>query len=699
MAPRIDQGTIIVLDIGRNVASSEEKIGNSFFLNAKECTARILERKVMTQAKNYVGVILLGSKITNNSMADQCEGAFRHIEVLAPLQTPTWQMIRDLPNEPSKRKGDWFDALIVAADQFKQIEEVNILNKKIILMTNFQAPSQIDEDQVEMVLKGFKEENFEVDVIGLDIYDQCHKGDDIDLARHFVQTTKGASASFEYTKQYLLFQRQKATKAVPWHSELSFGPNVKIPISSYIRLKDEPVVKTWKKAVKDPVTSTSSTTEGVMKNNTNQSNADDIVKGYHYGQQIIPLSDCDKTMLYESGVKSLSVYGFTHASNIKWQNLNGDGLSYVFGKKDDKKAQYAVRCLVECLHELKLVGIVRRVYNNGNAPKMYVLTPVIDTNDFVCLSMIAICFKEDIKNMAFPQTKQKKFACTEEQVSAFKDLIKAMDLTSAYDDTFDDTEAFPIAETVSPTAQYVLDCIAYRAMNPGKSLPQPRDEIMSLFKMPPTIEKRSRDPIDKLKKMLNLKKVEPKQKRRNQTQYHIPTPTVIHAADPNHTNEEINFPKVQVPISNSKSVAHIGTVDPVNDFQTLFRNGKSLVDLAPDMTKAIENLIYCNLDGNYSKAFNTLAYFRNECVKVDPSPYNTWLQTFKSALNSYNKKIDVCDKMLEKKLGLILKKENNLSTFDVEISHEDSQLYENDTMPYDTELSVRPEVNGLFDEI
>lgn len=99
MAPKIDQGTIIILDIGRNAASPEEKTESSFFLNAKECTARILERKVITQGKNFVGVILLGSKMTNNSMADQCAGAFRHIEVLAPLQTPTWKMIRDLPNE------------------------------------------------------------------------------------------------------------------------------------------------------------------------------------------------------------------------------------------------------------------------------------------------------------------------------------------------------------------------------------------------------------------------------------------------------------------------------------------------------------------------------------------------------------------------------------------------------------------------
>ena len=98
------QATLIILDIGRNVSTAEEKGEKSFFENAKECTARIIERKVLSQGKNLVGIILLGSKKTKNNMASQYDGAFKHIEVLSELQTPTWKMIRSLPEKVNKTR-------------------------------------------------------------------------------------------------------------------------------------------------------------------------------------------------------------------------------------------------------------------------------------------------------------------------------------------------------------------------------------------------------------------------------------------------------------------------------------------------------------------------------------------------------------------------------------------------------------------
>lgn len=95
----MSQATVIILDIGRNVSTADEKNQKSFFERAKECTARILERKILSQGKNLVGILLLGSKKTKNNMASQYEGAFRHIELLTELQTPTWNMIRNLPEK------------------------------------------------------------------------------------------------------------------------------------------------------------------------------------------------------------------------------------------------------------------------------------------------------------------------------------------------------------------------------------------------------------------------------------------------------------------------------------------------------------------------------------------------------------------------------------------------------------------------
>ncbi|XP_028179482.1 X-ray repair cross-complementing protein 5-like [Ostrinia furnacalis] len=708
MPPKVDQAAIVILDIGRNVSTADEKGKKSFFEQARECVSRVIERKIMSQGKSLIGVMLLGSKKTQNNMAEQCDGAFRHIEFLAELQSPTWKLIRDLPEQPSKSRGDWMDALIVAADHFKNgLGSVKADSKKIILMTNFMSPTCLDENDIEKVLTGFKEEEFELDVIGLDIFEEHLKSEDIQLARKFVEATNGASASFEYAMQYLLYHKKRAVNVRPWNVDLSIGPNIKIPVSTYIRLKDEPPVKTWLKAVKDPVTLTASSREGIMSsrvhiNTDNQEvvEADSVIKGYHYGQQIIPFAECDKSLLYESGEKSLNLYGFTNADNINWQSLTGDGLQYIFGRKGDKKAKLAVRCLTECLHELSLVGIVRRVYNRGNAPKMFAIMPVIDTNDYICLSMIPICYKEDIKYMTFPSTNLKRYECSKEQVDAFKDLIKAMDLMKAYDDSYEDTEAFPIAETVSPSVQYILDCIAFRAMNPGKPLPEPRDEIMMLFKRPPMVEKRSKEPLEKIKNLFTLTKVEVKTRDRKKPDQQVGAYVDNQTADikPDNQINDVDMPSIKLPVTKKdNTVTKVGTVDPVNDFKVLIENRKPLVDISISMTEAIKNLVYCNFDGIYTKALSAMKAFREECVKSDPTPYNNWIKKFKLELGDRNKD-ELINLITENQLNFILKEENNSSTYE-NADGDESQLYETDTVPDATELTMNTEMNDFFNDM
>lgn len=559
-------------------------------------------------------------------------------------------------------------------------------------------------------IKGFKEEGYEVDILGPDIYSDEHDKESIQLARQFVESTDGATATFEHTMQYLLFHRKKAVKAMPWNVDLSIGPNIKIPVSSYIRLKVEPALKKWMKAVKDPIANTTSTSETLVKIRefVNQDNEkveqSDTITGYHYGQKIVPFSECDKDMLYKSGEKCLSIYGFTNADNIQWQNLSGDGLQYVYARKDDKKAQEVLKCLVMNLHELNLVGIVRKVHNNNNAPKMFALLPVIDTN-FVCLSMIALIYKEDIKQMSFPSTNLKKHECTNEQVNAFVDLIKAMDLTKAYDETFDDSEAFPIAECYSPSAQYVFDCIAFRAMNPDKPLPKPRKEIMDLFEVPPMLVKNAKEPINKIKTLFTLNKVKSKPKRNKDIGMDIdllqPLIDMQSGLDQNMKAEDAgvsDIPKVTMPAPEIPiTVKNISTVDPVGNYKALKNQNKTLSELGPEMTKVIENLIIYNIDGNYSKAVDAMKYLRNDYVKDDPTNYNSWLQKFKLELHESDKK-NVLNLIMENKVGFILKEENALSTYDTEDSHEESQLYENDTIPQSAELTIASEVQDMFDD-
>ncbi|XP_068617558.1 X-ray repair cross-complementing protein 5-like [Battus philenor] len=701
MSKKVEQATLLILDIGKNTADAEEKGAKSFFEETIECTKRIIERKIMSQGKDLVGIILLGSKNTKNNMASQCPGAFKHIELFIELEVPSWKMIRDLPIAPTNKCGDWFDALIVAADFFKNgVSGIKCCNRRIILMTNFKKNSSIDEDGFKQALQGFQEEDFQVDVIGIDIYSEPCKESGIKFIRKFVEDTNGVTAQFDDTMRYLVFHKKKHVNAMPWNVDLCIGPNVKIPVSSYIRIRDDSIVKKWTQAVRDPITGKASSTEAVGKNriyvqNENRYVVDSVnlLNGYQYGQEVIPFDNQDKALLYKSGEKSLLVYGFTDSKKIQWQNFNGNGLLYIFGRKGDKKAQNAVKCLVTCLRELNLVGVVRRVYYKDVAPRMFALMPVIDSNDFICLSMAEICFKEEIKHMAFPQTELTKFACTKDQVDAFKDLIKNMDLTNAYEaDEFDDKEAFPVGETISPSAQYVLDCIAFRAMNPGKPLPPPRNDIMMLFKVPPLVEKRSTDVIERLKSLFILNKVEQSTRRVG-----IKTLDESPSKATDETNHS-NLPQVNLSLPiKPMPIRKIGTINPISDYQFLQDSGKVFSDLASEMISAIESLMFSNLNEHCVKAIDAINFFRSESVKSDPTYYNNWILNFKCELYD-RKKHDIIELIREKQLNSIQKHENSLSNFDSK-DQDDSQIYEMDTAPGFTEMEISSEVNNLFNDM
>ncbi|XP_035444431.2 X-ray repair cross-complementing protein 5 [Spodoptera frugiperda] len=703
-----EQGTILILDIGRNVSAVDEKDEKCFFQSARECAARIIERKILNQGKNLIGIILVGSKTTNNNLAKQFDGAFKRIQVLSDMVTPTWEMIRQLPEQPTDTKGDWFEALIVAADYYKNVlSGVKLENKQIILLTNFKKKASFDPENIDEVLNGFVDEGYEVNVIGPDIEsEEYEKNESVQLVKRFIDSTGGATSTIDNIMKYdLLFHRKKLVKGTPWNVDLSIGPNIKIPVSAYIRTRDEPAVKNWVKSVKDPATGKSSKSESVTKTKeyineeTGQAvDGSNKISGHHYGQQIIPLSEIDKNLMYQSGVKCLSVYGFTSADNIQWQNLNGNGLSYVFGRKGDKKAQKVVRCLVECLHDLNLVCIVRKVHNNNNLPKLHVLMPVIDTNNYVCLSMIGICYKEEIKQMSFPTTNLKKHKCSEEQVNAFKDLISAMDLTNAYDDTFDDNEAFPVAECVSPSVQYVLDCIAFRALNPDKPLPKPREEIMTLFKVPPLLEENARKPLEKLKTLFTLTKVEQKKRQNKNLLMNIDQ-----MQNPNQTDNPITpnmqSYKVHMPTKDEaeNAIKSISTINPVEDFKALQSQNKDLSELTKGMIKAIESLILYNIDGKYNKALDAMKHLRMEFIKSDPTDYNNWIKKLKSDLVEHGK-TEVLNQIIENQVSFILKRENELSNYEEEHSHDESQLFENDTIPDSTEITISTDVLNMFDD-
>ncbi|XP_068618042.1 X-ray repair cross-complementing protein 5 [Battus philenor] len=688
------QATLIIFDIGINTL--EVQGDKNFFQRSKECITRIIERKIMSQENELIGIILMGSnKIDLNSEL------YKNIEIFNKLQAPSWEMIRNLPNKPTQSSNDWFSALIDATTYFTTAVKSNktkLIEKRIVIFTNFLKSTHINQDEIQKALEEFIKQNYRIDVIGCTVNSENCMTRDIHTVKKILETTNGISESFDQAMKEFIFYKKKIVTGNAWNVDLCIGNiknrKIKIPVSCYLRvktIKNDDFLKKWKHAVRDPITGKASNSQTVGKKTQYFDEANNIIKpenileGYQYGEAIIPLSELDKPLLYKSGPVSIDVYGFTAASNIKLETLNHDTLMYIYGQKGCKNANFAIKCLAQCLMDSpNLVGIARVVKKENKSARMYALFPVQE-EDFICLSMVSICFKEEIKCMAFPSTESAKFDFTLEQVDAFKDFIKNMDLDRDNNE-LDEYETFQIGEVPSPSVQHIFDAIVNRAKNPGEPLPPPRPDVMKLFEALPSLRNYANNSLQKLKSLFVLNYV------KNKDGINLSSNN-LDVSD-SAINDDKDITKAEQLDTVYKYVYNIGTVNPVNDLKLCLSEGKNFHVLEKEMTDAIEILIYSDLDERQSKALEAISFLRTEAVKSDPSFYNNWLKNLKSEL-VLRERNDIINLLKDNKIDYILNDENKLST----ITFENKDIYEVDTMEYFEENSVPSDVDELFNNM
>lgn len=100
MAPKkIETGLVIIIDVGINTGTVSDVDKKTFLAEAREFAARLIERKIISQSTDYIGIVLLGCKETENNLNIQCGGGYRHIKIHEVLDSPTWKMIENLPQK------------------------------------------------------------------------------------------------------------------------------------------------------------------------------------------------------------------------------------------------------------------------------------------------------------------------------------------------------------------------------------------------------------------------------------------------------------------------------------------------------------------------------------------------------------------------------------------------------------------------
>ncbi|KAL1449970.1 hypothetical protein WDU94_002436, partial [Cyamophila willieti] len=241
------------------------------------------------------------------------------------------------------------------------------------------------------------------------------------------------------------FTPKEERNAMPWNVDFLLG-DMAIPVTGYKWVGKEYTGNLWSLVLKEKQEHVVSTREYKIRSDPSLPalEVEQLVRGYHYGNTIIPMTDDEKkTMKYESGERGLRLICFTKKANVPLYVLQDDTV-YVITASAKSTNNSLLLSLIRQLAEEDLVCIVRQVYNRNNAPTVQVLYPIVEdveeeeeeTKKKYYFIMVRLPYAQFMNNIAVPEVIQfsSYFSKTQDSYSSadlnnMQDYVERLDLT------------------------------------------------------------------------------------------------------------------------------------------------------------------------------------------------------------------------------------------------------------------------------
>ncbi|KAJ9590743.1 hypothetical protein L9F63_016259, partial [Diploptera punctata] len=640
MARSPKEAIVIIIDVGSSIVSDGIDVKPDFLLRAIQCVSMIIKRKIFSESKDEIALVLLGTEHTENNLD------YDHIVVPFSLTLASWELLQYVENDlkESKIRADWLDAVVVGMDLLKEHSQAKLFaEKKIVLFTDLK--SNVTDDKVDIIIECMKKEDYNLIVIGPDTNINIKAEDDVDmddtnitngtdklkskielagshLLNKILNEVGGVICNFDEAVPQLMYFQKKNIRSQPWNIVMDIGPEIKIPVVGYKKIS-RAKLPTWKQ--------TSSSEKGIRveseriytRQDENQTSVDpeDVISGYSYGNTLVPMSDIDKiSMSYKSGPKCLSILGFTKSSNVPRYLLIGEGCMHFTAQKNDSNAASALSSLINAMKDLDMYAISRKVYRDNTATRLGVLFPKIAS--YECLVFAELPYSEDMRQFVFPPILTDKNKPSQEQLDAIDSLIDNMDLTAVKNEFGEQTEVLKPKSTFNPYLQHAYHSLAHRALNPDAPLPPVKEEILKLLRS--VFE-------DKPGYKLAIKQVE----KCNKT---FSLYSDVDAVNDKPIQEATDLKKVTMESLMESKIVEVGSVKPVEDFKFLIEQSQPFVEVCSQMQKVITNVVF----------------------EKDPSIYNDWIPKFRENLVERGR-MPFWKRIVDGKLGLISSDESEIS--------------------------------------
>ncbi|KAK9758053.1 hypothetical protein RND81_01G203500 [Saponaria officinalis] len=683
--------------------------------------AMLLEKKLIYNKYDEVGIVLFGTADTNNDLTREV-GGYENIVVLKDIKVVDGDLV-DVVEQLQRGTvpGDFLDAIVVGMDMLiKKYGPTNKGKKRLCLISN--ALSRLrdpfegtKDDQVSTIAMQMTEHAIKLECIVVrgklsTDADKNIMDENDHLLELFTRTTSAKTVYVESSTALLGALRTRSIAPVTiFRGDLEVSPDLKIKVWVYKKTSEERFPTLKKYSDKAPATDRFATHE--IKVDYEYKSIQDPdktvppeqrIKGYRYGPEVVPISSDEWEAVKFKPEKSVKLLGFTDAKNILRQYFMKD-VNLFIAEPGKKESVIAVSALARAMKEMNKVAIVRCVWRQGQAGVVIgVLTPNISINENVPDSLYfnVLPFAEDVREFQFPSFRNlpAAFQPTEEQQNAADNLVQMLDLAPPAKE-----EILMPDFTPNPVLERFYHFLELRRKTPDAAVP-PLDEALKMITEPnPEFVSHNKSVIDEFRKHFEVKE-NPKIKKSARSLREKPSGSddEKEAAEDRHLEKPLisieNVPTAKIELKSIENVPiakiemksienvptamiengeekpsssnannsittvdKIGKVTPVQDFEAMISRRDN-----PDwVTKAIKGMKSNILDlledsyagNNYDQAIDCLVALRKGCV-IEEEP--KLFNDFLKYLCRYcqgHDMNDFCDLLVSKGMTLIAKSE------------------------------------------
>ncbi|TNV73932.1 hypothetical protein FGO68_gene16167 [Halteria grandinella] len=702
------EAIVVILDVSptmkKALGGADGEENSSRIQVAIDSVKMLIEQKLLYSTNCEMGVVLMGTQKTDNHLADQIGGGqYANVTTFRAIEKLNLDALRSVTEgiaceDRAATKGDMVDGLIVAMDMMARHCGTKKYKRRIFVITDGERETKYDQDDFKTIASSMNETDTRLNVITLDFCEDLDEEDDEEEEpkpkapnpnetkpqqknREFLvkltNKVKGAIFPASVAMQiYQQFKKKEVSARSKFRGNLDLARNLKLAVQIFSRTREETFPTLKKQSL--VATESASAKDGLVKLDRSYAEVDDPdqapvdpekhTKAFQYGKQLVPVGKENEGVLkYKGGKKDgdedenatqgggvgdvqvqgdyerqFKLLGFTDQSKVPRHHFLGgvDIILPVRGAKNERAFAAMVNAMIEG-HKVLIAKIIER--KNAD-PKLVVLYPHISKKKPI-LYMVQLPTAEDLRDYQFPSL----VPASEEQRTAARELIKALDLTRADPETGDTEERLKPELTFNPALQYFGQVVTHRIANPpevaGTELPPLNQAVADYVRPDKELFEEAKDEVSAFEEAFPLQPVNDDENRKRQRVYWrdlIQREEQKNAEEAKQAAEEArvaamkdkaNAENGMLPGGPDQEVKEITSVDPIGDFKKMVNDRKvdRVNDAIVQMAAIIERFVKNSLKGDlYEKAIQCLQELRATCIKEDEGGrYNEFLHRIK----------------------------------------------------------------------